>query len=109
MCVSTIGTVLNVPGGTCYFSSKGAVEQFCRTLAKEVALRGIRVNVVSPGFTGTQMLIATMDPDSNRETIATTPLLRFGKPTEIADVIALLVSDDGRWAAPKYRGRWRHH
>ena len=50
VCVSTIGTVLNLPGGTCYFGSKAAVEQFCRTLAKEVAPRGITVNVVSPGF-----------------------------------------------------------
>src|SRR5262249_27839115 len=58
VCVSTIGTVLNVPGGTCYFGSKAAVEQFCRTLAKEVAPRGITVNIVSPGFTETQMLRA---------------------------------------------------
>lgn len=44
VCKSTIGTVLNIPGGMCYFGSKAAVEQFCRTLAKEVAPRGITVD-----------------------------------------------------------------
>lgn len=97
VCVSTIGTVLNVPGGTCYFGSKGAVEQFCRTLAKEVAPRGITVNVVSPGFTETQMLSTSMTPDACRDFIDMTPLHRLGQPEEIAEVIAFLVSEQGRW------------
>jgi 3-oxoacyl-[acyl-carrier protein] reductase len=77
VCVSTIGTVLNVPGGTCYFGSKAAVEQFCRTLAKEVAPRGITVNVVSPRFIETQMFLATMTPDACRDFIEMTPLHRL--------------------------------
>lgn len=97
VCISTIGTVLNVPGGTCYFGSKAAVEQFCRTVAKEVAPRGITVNVVSPGFTETQMLLANMAPDVRRELIEMTPLHRLGQPEDIADVIAFLVSEQGRW------------
>jgi 3-oxoacyl-[acyl-carrier protein] reductase len=100
VCVSTIGTILNLPGGTCYFGSKGAVEQFCRVLAKEVAQRNITVNVVSPGFTETKMMsdiFETMDPDVPRELIEMTPLRRFGQPEEIAEVIAFLVSERGRW------------
>lgn len=97
VCVSTIGTILNVPGGTCYFGSKAAVEQFCRTLAKEVAPRGITVNVVSPGFTETKMLLASMGPDARRDLIEMTPLHRLGQPEEIAEVIAFLVSEQGRW------------
>lgn len=97
VCISTIGTVLNVPGGTCYFGSKAAVEQFCRTVAKEVAPRGITVNVVSPGFTETQMLLANMGPDVRRELVAMTPLQRLGQPDDIADVIAFLVGAHGRW------------
>ena len=97
ICVSSIGTVLNVPGGTCYFASKAAVEQYCRTLAKEVAPRGITVNVVSPGFTATQMLLSTMSPDAHGDLIEMTPLHRLGQPDEIADVIAFLASDRGRW------------
>jgi 3-oxoacyl-[acyl-carrier protein] reductase len=97
VCVSTIGTVLNLPGGTCYFGSKAAVEQFCGTLAKEVAPRGITVNVVSPGFTETGMLLANMDPDARRNLIEMTPLHRLGQPEEIAEVIAFLVSEPARW------------
>ena len=97
ICVSTIGTVLNVPGGTCYFGSKAAIEQFCRTLAKEIAPRGITVNVVSPGFTETQMLLATMDAATHAALVAMTPLNRLGAPQEIAEVISFLASDGARW------------
>jgi 3-oxoacyl-[acyl-carrier protein] reductase len=97
VCVSTIGTVLNVPGGTCYFGSKAAVEQFCRTLAKEVAPRRITVNVVSPGFTETQMLLATMTPDACRDFIEMTPLHRLGQPEDIAEAIVFLVGQGARW------------
>ena len=97
VCISTIGTVLNVPGGACYFGSKAAVEQFCRTLAKEVAPRGITVNVVSPGFTKTAMLLANIDAEARGNLIDMTPLGRLGQPEEIAEVVAFLVSDPGRW------------
>lgn len=97
VCISTIGTELNLPGGSCYFGSKAAVEQFCRILAKEVAPRGITVNVVSPGFTETQMLLTNMGPDARRDLVEMTPLHRLGQPEEIAEVIAFLVSERARW------------
>lgn len=97
VCVSTIGTELNLPGGSCYFGSKAAVEQFCRVLAREVAPRKITVNVVSPGFTETQMLLANVGPDARREFVALTPLARLGQPEDIAEAIAFLVSHDARW------------
>jgi 3-oxoacyl-[acyl-carrier protein] reductase len=97
VCISTIGTVLNLPGGACYFGSKAAVEQFCRTLAKEVASRGITVNTVSPGFTETAMLLVNMDSGARRELIEMTPLRRLGRPEDIAEVIAFLVSEPARW------------
>lgn len=97
VCVSTIGTILNMPGGTCYFGSKAAVEQFCRTLAKEVASRGITVNTVSPGFVETQMLRATMDQDARRDIIEMTPLQRLGQPDDIAETVAFLVGHGAGW------------
>lgn len=97
VCISTIGTELNLPGGSCYFGSKAAVEQFCRVLAKEVASRQITVNVVSPGFTATQMLLATMNTEAVQELTAMTPLARLGQPEDIADVVAFLVGRDARW------------
>ena len=97
VCISTIGTELNVPGGSCYFGSKAAVEQFCRVLAKEVAARGITVNVVSPGFTETHMLKANMGADALQELVALTLLGRLGQPEDIADVITFLASHNARW------------
>jgi 3-oxoacyl-[acyl-carrier protein] reductase len=97
VCISTIGTVLNLPGGACYFGSKAAVEQFCRTLAREVAPRAITVNVVSPGFTETAMLLANLDDEARGQVTGMTPLGRLGQPEEIAEVVAFLVSDPARW------------
>jgi 3-oxoacyl-[acyl-carrier protein] reductase len=54
--ISTGGTKLFMAGGAVYLGSKGAVEQFVRTLAYELAQRQITVNAVSPGFTETDML-----------------------------------------------------
>jgi 3-oxoacyl-[acyl-carrier protein] reductase len=100
VCISTIGTELSLPGGSCYFGSKAAIEQFCRVLAKEVASRGITVNVVSPGFVETKMLrdsFATMDPTVPQQLIGMTPLARLGQPEDIAEVITFLVSQGARW------------
>jgi 3-oxoacyl-[acyl-carrier protein] reductase len=100
VCVSTIGTVLNLPGGSCYFGSKAALEQFCRVLGKEIAPRGITVNVVSPGFVDTQMLaesLAEGEPDATRELVGMTPLGRLGQPEDIAEVIAFLVDERASW------------
>lgn len=95
--ISTIGTTLNLTGGSCYFASKAAVEQLCRTLAREVAPRGITVNLVSPGFTATDMLNATTDTASREQLIDMTPAGRIGEPSEIAEVVAFLASGRAGW------------
>src|SRR5881409_359035 len=91
--ISTDGTHIGFAGSTVYLGSKGALEQFTKGLAHELAPRGVTVNTVSPGFTDTAMLW-----DVFRETGAQmTPLKRLGKPQDIADVVAFVVSDQGRW------------
>lgn len=99
VCISTIGTLLNMPGGACYFGAKAAVEQFCRVAAREVAARGITINVVSPGFTDTDMLRASLAgaPEAGAELIAMTPLARLGESRDIAAVVAFLVGPDAAW------------
>ena len=100
VCVSTIGTELNLPGGSAYFATKAAIEQLCRTLAKEVAPRGITVNVVSPGFVETQMLrdaFADMSPSARDQLVGMTPLGRLGRPEDIAGAIAFLVGAGAEW------------
>ena len=99
VCVSTIGTVLNLPGGAIYFASKAAIEQFCRILALELAPRGVTVNIVSPGFTDTEMLDVTgiREPAALEKIIGMTPLARLGQPPEIAAAIGFLVGPQAGW------------
>ncbi|MEP6888331.1 MAG: glucose 1-dehydrogenase, partial [Nitrospirales bacterium] len=91
--ISTDGTHMGFPNVTAYLGTKGALEQFTKGLAHELAPKGVTVNTVSPGFTETAML-----PDAFRETgTQMSPLKRIGMPKDIADVVAFVVSEEARW------------
>ncbi len=91
--ISTEGTHVSFPGATAYLGSKGALEQFTKGLAQELAPRGITVNTVSPGFTETGMMT-----DHYRQIgIQLSPLKRLGLPKDIADVVVFIVSEEARW------------
>jgi 3-oxoacyl-[acyl-carrier protein] reductase len=91
--VSTDGTHLSFPGATAYLGSKGALEQYTKGLAQELAPHGITVNTVSPGFTETDM----MTEQYRQIGIQLSPLKRLGAPKDIADVVAFVVSEEARW------------
>ena len=91
--ISTDGTHLGFSGATAYLGSKGALEQFTKGLAHELAPRGVTVNTVSPGFTETDM----MKEPFRTVGIQMSPLKRIGLPKDIADVVAFVVSEDARW------------
>ena len=91
--ISTDGTHLSFPGATAYLGSKGALEQYTKGLAQELAPRGITVNTISSGFTETGMMT-----DQFRQIgIQMSPLKRLGLPKDIADAVAFVVSEEARW------------
>ena len=91
--VSTGGTKMHFPNMSLYLGSKGAIEQFARSVALELGSRNVTVNVLSPGFTDTDML-----PAQYREYGASlSPFNRVGTPQEVADVAAFLASEEARW------------
>ena len=80
--------------GQCnYASTKAALYGFTKSLALEVASKGITVNTISPGYIETPML-ATMKEEVLNSIIANIPVGRLGYPKEVADVVAFLVSPD---------------
>jgi 3-oxoacyl-[acyl-carrier protein] reductase len=93
--ISTDGTHIGFAGATAYLGSKGALEQFTKGLAHELAPMGITVNTVSPGYTVTNMLPA--DPTFRQIGEQASPLKRLGMPRDIADVVPFVVSEEARW------------
>lgn len=83
-------------GVAAYAGSKAAIEQFSRSLSKDLGARGITVNVVLPGVTETDMT-ANMPSENKQHMRQQTSLARLGRPQDIADIIAFLASDDARW------------
>ena len=91
--VSTGGTKMHFANMSLYLGSKGAIEQFARSLSRELGPRNVTVNVLSPGFTETDML-----PEEYRDYGASlSPFNRVGAPQDIAEVALFLASDAARW------------
>ncbi len=89
--ISSAGALAGVPGQTNYAAAKSGLVGFGRSLAKEVASRGITVNIIAPGWTDTDM-VSHLTDDQRTAAISEVPLGRFAHPTEIADA-ALYLAD----------------
>lgn len=92
---SIVGQIGNY-GQANYAAAKAALFGFTKTLAKELATRGVTVNAVAPGFIETEMVAAV--PEEIRKKILTQiPMGRFGSAEEVAKAVAFLVSDDASY------------
>ncbi|OBW93666.1 3-ketoacyl-ACP reductase [Gallibacterium genomosp. 3] len=89
---SVVGSMGN-PGQANYCAAKAGIIGFSKALAKEVASRGVTVNVVAPGFIATDMTDALTE-EQKAATLAQVPAGRLGEPKDIAKAVAFLASDD---------------
>jgi NAD(P)-dependent dehydrogenase (short-subunit alcohol dehydrogenase family) len=91
--VSIAGRNGGGPGAGAYAASKAALMALTKSMAKELAPLGIRVNAVSPGVIDTPFHEVFSTPEMMKNFVATIPLGRIGTPDEVASVIAFLASD----------------
>ncbi len=80
-------------GQTNYSAAKAGMHGFTKALAQETAAKGITVNTISPGYIGTEMVMA-IKQEVRDQIISTIPVGRLGKPEEIAKLVSYLASDD---------------
>ena len=90
---SSAGTT-GAPGMSAYSASKAAVRNLARTWAEDLKNTGIRVNVLSPGATATELAKQALGEEGQKIYASMTPLQRMADPSEIGAVAAFLASSD---------------
>ena len=97
--LSSINAYTGMPNTAIYAASKAALNSYTRTAATELAPRNIRVNAVNPGPVSTPIFGKVGMPEDQLSSFAQAmqeriPMKRFGKPEEIANMVAFLASDE---------------
>jgi 3-oxoacyl-[acyl-carrier protein] reductase len=88
--VSSVAAVAGNRGQVNYSAAKGALHAASKSLALELASRGVTVNVVAPGLIATGMIEGAFDADAVKRMV---PMQRVGQPAEVAHLVAFLASD----------------
>jgi len=98
--VASINSRVPSIGMAAYCCAKAGVEMLTRVAAMELGPFGVRVAGVGPGFVDSPLTAFTAQVPKVREAyVASIPMGRAGQPDDIADAVAFLVSDDGRWVS----------
>lgn len=94
--ISSVSGLMGQAGQANYAASKAGLIGLTKTLARELASRGIRVNAIAPGFIGSDMTEA-LDDKIREQVTSQIPMGRFGDPEDIANAALYLASDMGKY------------
>ena len=94
--ISSVVAAMGNPGQCNYSAAKAGLEAMSKSLAKEIAGRGITVNSIAPGFVETDMT-AAMEDGVREQMIASIPVGYMGQPEDIAAAVLFLASDSARY------------
>jgi 3-oxoacyl-[acyl-carrier protein] reductase len=92
--ISSVAAITGNRGQVNYSAAKGALHAASKSLALELASRGITVNAVAPGLIATGMIAGSFDTESIKKLV---PMQRAGRPQEVADLVAFLASDQATY------------
>lgn len=92
--VSSVNGTKGAFGQTNYSAAKAGMHGFTKALALEVAKKGVTVNTISPGYIGTNMVMAIPQEVLESKILPQIPLSRLGRPEEVAGLVVYLSSDE---------------
>ena len=92
--VSSVNGQKGAFGQTNYAAAKAGMHGFTKALALEVAKQGVTINTISPGYIGTNMVMAIDETVLSSKILPQIPMSRLGKPEEVAGLVAYLASEE---------------